>query len=169
MNLTEEEMSQQVSAHPNTYYDPYLNPHLFDGVRKKRIFACVFDVIAITILFGIAFVVITFLGILTLGLAWLLFPAIWPLVALAYTAFSLGGYNSATPGMRAFGLEMRLQNGGRPYPLYAAIHVLLFYFSVTILSPFVLIVSLFSDQKRLLHDIVLGAVIMNSPVDSLHR
>lgn len=162
-------MSQEVSAQPNVYFDPYLNPHLFEGVRMKRIFACVIDIIAITVLSAIAYFVVGFLGILTLGLAWLLFPAIWPLVALAYTAFSLGGYNSATPGMRAFGLEMRLSNGSRPYPLFAAIHVLLFYFSVTILSPFVLIVSLFSDQKRLLHDIVLGAVIMNSSVDSLHR
>ncbi len=162
-------MSHNVSAHLSTRFDPYLNPQLFDGVRKKRFFACAIDIMAITVLSAIAYVVVGFLGIFTLGLAWLLFPAIWPFIALAYTAFSLGGFNSATPGMRAFGLEMRLANGDRPYPLYAAIHVLLFYFSVTILSPFVLLVSLFSDQKRLLHDMVLGAVIMNSPVDSLHR
>ncbi|KZL16761.1 RDD family protein [Pseudovibrio axinellae] len=162
-------MSQDVSTPPSTYYDPYLNPQLFDGVRTKRVFACLIDIVAITILSIIAYFVVGFLGILTLGLAWLLFPAIWPLVALAYTAFSLGGFNSATPGMRAFGVEMRLNNGSRPYPLFAAIHALLFYFSVTVLSPFVLLVSLFSDQKRLLHDILLGAVIMNSPVDSLHR
>ncbi|SDR13194.1 RDD family protein [Pseudovibrio sp. Tun.PSC04-5.I4] len=162
-------MSQDLSAQPNPFFDPYLNPALFDGVRKKRVFASIFDIIAITIVSAIAYFVVGFLGILTLGLAWLLLPAIWPLVALAYTAFSLGGFSSATPGMRAFGLEMRLNNGARPYPLFAAIHALLFYFSVTVLSPFILIVSLFSDQKRLLHDILLGAVIMNSPVDSLHR
>lgn len=160
-------MTYQQNAQPNVVFDPYVNPQLFDNVRKKRIFAFLIDFIAITILSGIAYAVIGFLGIITLGLAWLLFPAIWPLVALAYTSFSLGGYYSATPGMRAFGLQMRLSNGARPYPLYAAIHAILFYIFMGF--PILLLISLFSDQKRLLHDMILGAVIMNSSVDSYHR
>ena len=160
-------MTYHENAQSNVVFDPYANPQLFDNVRKKRIFSFFIDVIAITILSSIAYAVIGFLGIITLGLAWLLFPVIWPLIALAYTSFSLGGYYSATPGMRAFGLQMRLTNGSRPYPLFAAIHAVLFYFSMSF--PFLLLISLVSDQKRLLHDMILGAIIMNSSVDIYHR
>ncbi|MDX5592501.1 MULTISPECIES: RDD family protein [Pseudovibrio] len=123
------------------------------------------DVIAILILTTIASVFVFLLGIFTLGLAWLLLPIIWQAVALCYTAFTLGGPNAATPGMRAMGLEMRLTNGMKPYPLFAAIHALLFWFSVALLTPLILLISLFSDRKRLLHDMILGSVIVNSSVE----
>jgi len=32
---------------------------------------------------------------------------------------------------------------------------------MSLLTPFVLLVSLFSDRKRLLHDILLGTIIVN--------
>src|SRR5690606_27275654 len=117
--------------------DPFAHPRLYDGVRTKRIFAFCIDVIAIALLTFAAGVVVFFLGIFTLGLGWLIYPILWQAVALAYTAFTLGGVNAATPGMRAMGLEMRLWYGARPYPLLAAMHALLFWFSVTLLTPLV--------------------------------
>jgi uncharacterized RDD family membrane protein YckC len=69
--------------------------------------------------------------------------------------------------MRAMGLEMRLWYGARPYPLLAAVHALLFWFSISLLTPLVLLVSLFSDRKRLLHDIVLGTMVINSGFDRI--
>jgi uncharacterized RDD family membrane protein YckC len=38
----------------------------------------------------------------------------------------------------------------------------LFYASVALLTPLVLLVSLFTDRKRLLHDLLLGSVIVNT-------
>ncbi|MBO6756037.1 MAG: RDD family protein [Roseibium sp.] len=143
-------------------FDPLIRPDLFSGVRSRRIFAFFIDVIAIALLFGAAAVVVFFLGIFTLGLAWLFYAFLWQAVALLYVAFTLGGPAAATPGMRAMGLEMRLWYGAKPYPLLAAMHALLFWFSVALLTPLVLLVSLFSDRKRLLHDIVLGTVVVNS-------
>ena len=143
-------------------FDPLIRPELFSGVRSRRIFAFFIDVIAIALLFGAAAVVVFFLGIFTLGLAWLFYAFLWQAVALLYVAFTLGGPAAATPGMRAMGLEMRLWYGAKPYPLLAAMHALLFWFSVALLTPLVLLVSLFSDRKRLLHDIVLGTVVINS-------
>lgn len=148
-------------------FDPLTQPDLFEGLRSRRIMAFCVDVVAVFILFGIASIVVFFLGIFTLGLAWIVYAFLWQAVALLYTAFTMGGPNAATPGMRAMGLEMRLWYGARPYPLLAAMHVLLFWFSVSLLTPLVLLVSLFSDRKRLLHDIVLGTVVMNS--DALRR
>ncbi len=143
-------------------FDPLVYPALFEGVRTRRIFAFFIDVIAIAILTVMASVVIFFLGIFTLGLAWFFYAFLGQAVALLYAAFTLGGPNAATPGMRAMGLEMRLWYGGRPYPLLAAMHTLLFWFSVSLLTPFILLVSLFTDRKQLLHDLVLGTLVMNT-------
>lgn len=143
-------------------FDAALHPDLFAGVRSRRIFAFLIDVIAIALLTLAAGVLVFVLGVFTLGLGFLLYAILPTAVALIYVAFTLGGPQSATPGMRAMGLEMRLWYGDRPYPLLAAVHAILFWFSISLLTPFVLLVSLFSDRKRLLHDMVLGVVVMNS-------
>lgn len=143
-------------------YDPLVHPELFSGVRSRRLFSFFIDVVGIFILTSIAAIVVFFLGIFTFGLAWLLYAAIGPVVALLYVAFTLGGPAAATPGMRAMGLEMRLWYGAKPYPLLAAVHALMFWFSVSLLTPLIVLVSLFSDRKRLLHDLVLGTVVINT-------
>jgi len=143
-------------------FDPLVSPELFSGVRSRRIFAFFIDVIAIAILFTMAAFLVFFLGIFTLGLAWLMYAFLWQAVALLYVGFTLGGPKAATPGMAAMGLEMRLWYGAKPYPLLAAMHALLYWFSIAFLTPLILLVSLFSDRKRLLHDIVLGTVVVNS-------
>jgi uncharacterized RDD family membrane protein YckC len=48
------------------------------------------------------------------------------------------------------------------YSLLALVHAIGFWFSVVVLTPFILLVSLFSPQKRLLHDIVLGTVVIRN-------
>lgn len=143
-------------------FDPVAHPELFEGVRSRRIFAFFIDVVAIALLTLAAGVVVFFLGIFTFGLAFLFYAFLGQAVALLYAAFTLGGPNAATPGMRAMGLEMRLWYGAKPYPLLAAMHALLFWFSVALLTPFVLLVALFSGRKRLLHDLILGTVVMNT-------
>ncbi|MTI17390.1 RDD family protein [Rhodobacteraceae bacterium RKSG542] len=143
------------------WFDPYTHPRLYDGLRLKRLFAFFIDAIAILILTALASVVVFILGIFTLGLGFLLLPILWQAVALTYTAFTLGGKDAATPGMKAMGLEMRLSHGGRPYPLLAAVHALFFWVSVTVLTPLIVLVSLVSSKKRLLHDMVLGTIVIN--------
>ncbi|MEM9635779.1 MAG: RDD family protein [Pseudomonadota bacterium] len=143
-------------------FDPVRNPKLFEGVRSRRIFAFLIDVIVIALLTFGAGVLVFFLGIFTLGLGFLLYAILPTAVALLYVAFTLGGPQASTLGMRAMGLEMRLWYGAKPYPLLAAVHAILFWFSVSLLTPLILLVSLFSDRKRLLHDIVLGVVVINS-------
>lgn len=143
-------------------FDPSLQPELFEGVRSRRIFAFFIDVIVIALLTLGASVLVFILGVFTLGLGFLLYAILPASVALIYVALTLGGPTAATAGMRAMGLEMRLWYGAKPYPLLAAVHLLLFWFSVSLLTPFVLLVSLFSDRKRLLHDLILGTVVINS-------
>ncbi|MCW2309332.1 RDD family protein [Rhodobium gokarnense] len=147
-------------------FDPVRQPELFDDVRRRRIFAFLLDVVAIAALTFVTGVAVFVLGLLTFGLGWLIYAFLWQAVALLYTAFTLGGPNSATPGMRAMGLEMRLWDGAPMYPLLAAVHALGYWLSVVFLTPFVLLVSLISDRKRLLHDMLLGTVVINSPGDA---
>lgn len=143
-------------------YDPRLYPELFASVRTRRIFAFLIDVVLILLLTGAAALFVFVLGVLTLGLGWLLFAVLWPGVAILYYLVAFAGSGSATPGMRAMGLELRLWYGARAYALLGVMHAVLFYVSVTVLTPLVLLVSLFSERGRLLHDFVLGTVVVDA-------
>ena len=83
--------------------------------------------------------------------------------ALAYYGLTLGSPASATIGMRMVGLEMRTWYGAPMYFLLGAVHAVAFWLSVSVLTPFILLVGLFNDRRRLLHDLLLGTVVINSP------
>ena len=143
-------------------FDPAVHPERYSGVRTRRVFAFLIDAAVIFFLMVAASIVIAVLGIFTLGLGWLLFPLVWPVVAILYTVLTMGGPASATPGMRFAGIEMRMLYGERlNYPV-ALLHALGFWFSVTLLTPFILLVALFTPRKQLLHDLALGTVAVRS-------
>lgn len=144
-----------------TTYDNSYPVVRVDNVRRKRMIAFLIDFTLVTILWLIACVVIGVLGVVTLGLAWLLFGAVFPVIAVLYSGMAISG-RGATPGMRAVGLAFRLETGEKPGFLQGAIHVILFYVSVTFLTPFILLVSLFNSRKRLLHDMLIGATVENA-------
>jgi uncharacterized RDD family membrane protein YckC len=141
--------------------DPLARPELYEGVLPRRAMAFVLDAVLIGLLTIPLAVLNVFLGIVTLGLSWFLFPIFIPLVALGYNALTMGGPASATPGMRVFGLEMRVWDGQRMYGLLAALHAVVFWFSLYLLTPLVLLVALFSARRRLLHDMLLGTVLVD--------
>ena len=146
-------------------YDPAIHPELYEGVRTRRAFAFLIDFAVVVALMLVAYVVIAVVGIFTLGLLWLLLPAVWPVVAILYSVLTIGGPNSATPGMRFMGIEIRNVRGERIDYAIALFHALGFWFSVAILTPLILLVALFTPRKQLLHDLVLGTVaVRSSPV-----
>jgi uncharacterized RDD family membrane protein YckC len=106
-------------------------------------------------------------GLVTLGLGWALFWLVSPasiVWALVYYGASIGGPHSATIGMRVMDLELRTWYGAPGYFLLGATHAVLFYVSISVLSPFVLLFGLFNARRRLLHDFVLGTVVINNSV-----
>jgi uncharacterized RDD family membrane protein YckC len=147
-------------------YDPLRNPELFEGVLARRILAFVIDVVVIFIPVALAAVFIFFFGVITLGfgfaLYWLLGPGatIW---AILYYAVTLGSPASATLGMRVMDLELRTWYGAPCYSVLGAVHVILFWVSVSALTPFILLVAFFNERRRLLHDLLLGTVMINNP------
>ncbi|MDQ2083718.1 RDD family protein [Xanthobacteraceae bacterium Astr-EGSB] len=147
-------------------YDPLHQPELFEGVLARRILAFMIDVVIIFLPVALAAIFIFFFGIITLGfgfaLYWLLGPGatIW---AVIYYAVTLGSPASATLGMRVMDIQLRTWYGAPCYSVLGAVHAVLFWISVSALTPFVLLVGLFNDRRRLLHDIVLGTVAVNNP------
>jgi uncharacterized RDD family membrane protein YckC len=147
-------------------YDPAQDPELFEGVLPRRVLAFAIDVAVILAPVALACVVIILFGLVTFGLGWgllaLLYPAtvIW---ALAYYGLTFGSPSSATIGMRVMEIEMRTWYGAPCYFVLGAVHAVAFYISVSVLTPFVLLVCFFNRRHRLLHDMVLGTVVINNP------
>lgn len=133
----------------------------YDGVLIRRAIAFIADYIAVGLLYIPAFVVVFFLGIVTLGLGWLLYPVLFLIIAGLYFGLSVGGPFQATPGMRAMGLQMRRVDG-RPIDFMTAlVHLVLFWIINAVVTPLVLLVGLFTTHSRLLHDFLIGTEMVN--------
>jgi len=144
-------------------FDPAREPELFSGVLGKRVLAFIVDVVVLGLFELLAVLIVFALGIFTFGVAWLLFALpFFAIVAVLYVALTLGGPKAATPGMRLAGLTIRSTNGERIGFVIAAAHVILFWVSISFLTPLVLIVGLLSNRKRLLHDMLLGTIVLNA-------
>jgi uncharacterized RDD family membrane protein YckC len=146
-------------------YDPAQNPELFEGVLPRRLLAFAIDVAVILAPVALAFVVIILFGLITFGFGWTLLALLYPgtvIWALAYYGLTLGGPASATIGMRVLEIEMRTWYGAPCYTVLGTVHAVAFYISVSVLTPLVLLVCFFNARHRLLHDIVLGTVVINN-------
>jgi uncharacterized RDD family membrane protein YckC len=122
-------------------------------------------VLAVPVILAVIFIAV--FGLVTLGLGWTLFFLVSPasvIWALIYYGASLGGPHSATIGMRMMDLELRTWYGAPSYFVLGAMHAVLFWISISMLSPFILLIGLFNTRRRLLHDIVLGTVVINTSV-----
>ena len=151
-------------------FDPDLQPELFRGVLMRRMLAFLIDRVVLSIPVILGYLFIAVFGLITLGLGWALFWLAWPasiVWAIVYYGASLGGPHSATLGMRVMDLELRTWYGAPSYFVLGAMHAVLFWVSVTMLSPLVLLVGLFNGRRRLLHDVILGTVIINGSVRTL--
>ena len=84
--------------------------------------------------------------------------------AVCYFGLTLGGPNSASIGMRIMDIEMRTWYGAPAYFVLGAVHAIAFWFTVSFFTPLVLLVCFFNQRRRLLHDIILGTVVVNNPV-----
>jgi len=151
-------------------YDPVANPELFDGVLARRLIAFVIDMIILAIPVVVAAMFMTAATIATLGIAGVLFlflsPLYWPLIviwALCYYGYTFGSPASATIGMRVMDLEMRTWYGAPAYFVLGAVHAVVFWLTISFLTPLILLIGFFNERRRLLHDIVAGTVVINSP------
>ena len=130
----------------------------FSGVRTRRVMAFSFDFVLVSI---VALMLYVGLFVATFGAAALLLPPLWPFVAFFYNGLTVSGSRGATPGMRLFDLEMRAVDGSRVSFLMAAVHGVLLYLSW--MFPPVFLASLLTPDKRCLHDMFAGIVVVRRP------
>ncbi|MBB4007524.1 RDD family protein [Allorhizobium taibaishanense] len=128
----------------------------YSGVLSRRVFAFIIDYVLVGLLWVPAAVVVFFLGVITLGLGWLLYPILFFIVAGLYFGLSLAGASQATPGMRAMGIAMIRVDGTKIDFITAIAHLALFWILNSVLTPLILLAGLFIDRSRLAHDLLLG-------------
>jgi uncharacterized RDD family membrane protein YckC len=158
--------SSQADVRPHAF-DPWEQPELFRGVLTRRFFAFVIDLLVLSIPVVLVSLFIAVFGLVTLGLGWVLFAFVAPasvIWAIIYYGMTLGGPRSATVGMRVMDLEMRTWYGEPSYFLLGATHAVVYWISISMLTPLVLLVGLFNGRRRLLHDVILGTVVINTSV-----
>jgi uncharacterized RDD family membrane protein YckC len=146
-------------------YDPAANPELFQDVLPRRLVAFAVDLVILAIPVALAALFIVAAGIITFGFGFFLFIVLPPATviwALAYYGLTLGSPRSATIGMRVMDLEMRTWYGAPAYFVLGAVHAVVFWISVSALTPLILLVGFFNERRRLLHDILLGTVVINN-------
>lgn len=131
---------------------------LTNGVLGRRLLAWAIDLIVIGVMMTGLVILIWLLGLVSLGFGWSL-VVVLPLVPALYHGLSLLSPASATAGQQLCGLTVRRDHDlGPPTPWQAAICVAVYY-ATWALSGLLLIVALFTDRKRALHDLLSGLVV----------
>ncbi|MCO6177819.1 RDD family protein [Ciceribacter sp. RN22] len=145
-----------MTYNPNPLYAAPDDWRAYSGVLSRRVFAFIIDYLIIALLWIPAAVLVFFVGILTLGLGFLLYPILFFIVAGLYFGISLAGPFQATPGMRAMGVAMVRVDGRKIDFVTAIAHLALFWILNSVLTPLILLAGLFTERSRLVHDFLVG-------------
>jgi uncharacterized RDD family membrane protein YckC len=91
--------------------------------------------------------------------------------AICYYGLTFGSPASATLGMRVMDIEMRTWYGAPAYFVLGAVHAIAYWFTVSFLTPLILLVAFFNPRRRLLHDMLVGTIVINNRnrADALRR
>jgi uncharacterized RDD family membrane protein YckC len=82
--------------------------------------------------------------------------------AICYYGLTFGSPASATIGMRVMDIEMRTWYGAPAYFVLGAVHAVVYWVTISFLTPLILLVALFNQRRRLLHDILVGTIVINN-------
>jgi uncharacterized RDD family membrane protein YckC len=146
-------------------YDPHADKTLFEGVLQRRTIAFMIDLFIIAVPVGVIALLVFMFCTLSLRMNWTLLWLLIPLSivwALVYYGTTMGGPASATMGMQAAGIEVRTWYGARCFPELGAAHGFLFWVLVTALTPLVLVAGMLNARHQLLHDLLLGVVVVRA-------
>ncbi len=137
--------------------DPDSQSVFYDGIPTKRLFAWIVDVVLI-------FVMMLILSIVTLSVAFWLWPFFWAVTSFLYRWITLGS-GSATLGMRLMNIELRGPTGARLTSQEAMFHTGLYIGCFIV--PIVQVLSIgsiaLSPRKQSVPDHLLGTAAINKP------
>jgi uncharacterized RDD family membrane protein YckC len=148
--------------------DPATAPELFEGVLTRRVLAYFIDVVILAmIVSAIAFFGLI-VGLLTLGLGWLLLPFAVVAAILGYYTVTLGSPMRATVGMSLMDIVLVPVRGYPLDGLAILIHPLVFWVTVWVAWPISLFVALLTPRRQMVQDLVTGTLMLRRSPMSQH-
>ena len=160
-------MTHDAAARPHLP-DPSTAPELFDGLLTRRATAYIIDVILMSFLVLAISVVGAILGFFTFGLAWVSLVFAVPAAIIVYYAATLGSARRATVGMQMMDIVLTPTRNAPLDGWRALLHPLLFWVTCWILPPFSYLVALFTPRRQMIHDYVLGTLMVRRSPMELH-
>lgn len=148
------------TAPPLARKKPDLRP--FDGVLWRRIVAYLADLFLVSLICLPIGLLLALGGFVTFGLLWGPLPFLWLCVNIVYYTLQVGGGKASTWGQRLMGLRVLTTENQPPLVFQAFLQVFLFYASVFVATPLVLLIGLFNAKGSLIHDMLSGLVIGKS-------
>ena len=136
------------------------DPALFEGILSRRLSAYFIDVFFLMIVLVIGWVILGTLTVLSFGLLGPLSVAAMFLLPLAYHSYFLAK-SAATPGMKMMDVMVVTLNGRPPDSVTAILQTVFFYLSISVTVWLVLLVVLFTDRNRALHDILASTLMVH--------
>lgn len=157
------ETSRPMSA-TTTIPSPYEDAQFYDGVPVRRLIAFLIDSVVTVLLMTVIVVVGFVVGLLTFGLGWVVAALLFVSADFLYRWLTITS-SSATWGMAACGIELRDMRGERLDAGQALFHTGAYYLSVALAIPLLLnlLIMFISPHRRLIHDFLLGTVMINRP------
>ena len=135
-----------------------------EGVLGRRFFAYLVDLLIVFGIVTLLVVAIFVFGIVTFTLGWWLYPLLFPpLIAIIYSALTVGGPAQSTVGMRMVGLKVVDAGSGGPVDkITAAVHALLFYLAAGtfVLWAIDIVIGMMRADRRLGHDLITGVALV---------
>ncbi len=131
------------------------------GSLRGRFLAYLLDIVIITIITIIFYIVVGFLGIITFGFAWAAFALPGTVIAIFYSAITIASPSQGTLGMRMVGVRLIDAYTGQSVSLtQAAVHALLFYVCVAsvLLTVIDIAFGLFRADSRLGRDLIVNLI-----------
>jgi len=158
--VSDQQPSSELASTAIPVVDPFSDPAQFEGLLWRRSLAYVVDLCVLLCLLLLYKVVLVFFTVITFGLATPLLVLLAAAIPVAYHTLTIGGPGSATLGMRLFGLQVRIWNGGKPGYIQALLHTAVFYVTTSFTGGLILLWPLFSNRRRCLHDQLCGTMVV---------
>jgi uncharacterized RDD family membrane protein YckC len=141
------------------------DPRRYEGVLLRRFCAAGLDFTIAFILSCVLWLANCMATIATLGLLSIPALVLAPVVIhVAMATYLMAGQRGATIGMRSFGLRVVNIDGRKLDHVQAFLMTAMYFATITVFFP-VLAVGFFADRSRLLHDIVVGTIVIRADPD----
>lgn len=152
-------MNQADTARPYLP-DPATAPELFDGILSRRVVAYLIDLALIGILASVFGVIGLIFGLLTLGLGLVTLAFVVPAAVVVYYALTLGSPRRATVGMQMMDIVLTPTRGQPLDGWMSILHAALFWLTMWLHWPISLAFALFTPRRQMIHDLVLGTMMV---------